>query len=318
MAGVAAQNSLLSEAADWLIRLRYETPTAKEQARFEQWRSQSPAHEAAWHKAEAMLGVFAQVPAEVCQQTLTAVQRPDRRKSLAWLGSLLVAAPAGWLVWRELSWRDWMADQATAVGQSRSLLLPDGSTLTLNTASAVAIRFNAQERRVRLLGGEILVTTHADPSPRYRPFVVETRQGTVQALGTRFSVRRVDADTSRVAVFSHTVAITNQQGATQLLQEGHTSDFSSSGIGPQSDVQASAALWEQGMLLAKDMPLADVVAEIARYRTGRLHCDPAVAQLRLSGALSLKDTDASLALLAQSLPVRIEREAHGVVRVVGR
>lgn len=72
------------------------------------------------------------------------------------------------------------------------------------------------------------------------------------------------------------------------------------------------------MLLAKNMPLADVVAEIGRYRTGRLHCDPAVAQLRLSGALSLKDTDASLALLAQSLPVRIERLGNGQVRVVGR
>lgn len=72
------------------------------------------------------------------------------------------------------------------------------------------------------------------------------------------------------------------------------------------------------MLLAKNMPLADVVAEIARYRTGRLHCDPAVAQLRLSGTLSLKDTDASLALLAQSLPVQIEWLGHGVVRVVGR
>lgn len=317
MAGVAAQNTLLSEAADWLIVLHYEAPTAKEQASFEQWRSQSPAHEAAWHKAEAMLGVFAQVPPG-CQQTLSAVQRPDRRKSLAWLGGLLVAAPAGWLAWQELSWRDWMADQATAVGQSRSMLLPDGSSLTLNTASAVVIHFNSQERRVRLLGGEILVTTHADPSPSYRPFVVETRQGTVQALGTRFSVRRVDADTSRVAVFSHAVAITNQQGATQVLQEGHTADFSSSHIGPQADVQASAALWEQGMLLAKNMPLGDVVAEIARYRTERLHCDPAVAQLRLSGALSLKDTDASLALLAQSLPVRMVRLGDGEVRVVGR
>lgn len=87
MAGVAAQNTLLSEAADWLIVLRYEAPSAKEQASFEQWRSQSPAHEAAWHKAESMLGVFAQVPPEICQQTLRSVQRPDRRKSLAMLGA---------------------------------------------------------------------------------------------------------------------------------------------------------------------------------------------------------------------------------------
>lgn len=314
-AGAAPDQILLAEAADWLITLHYEKPTAEDQAAFDRWRQQSAAHGAAWVRAEATLGAFAQVPAEVCKQTLSSAPRRGRRRSLAMLASLLVAAPAGWLAWRELSWQQWMADEVTAAGEQRSIVLPDGTRLTLNTASAVAIRFTGAERRVRLLEGEILLTTHADPSPTYRPFLVQTRQGTVQALGTQFSVRRIDDDTTRVAVFEHAVAIRTVEGATRRLEAGSTADFSATDISPSSAVERSAALWERGMLLARNMRLADVLAEMARYRSGALLCDPAVAELRVSGALSLKDTDASLELLTQSLPLRIAPLARGGISV---
>ena len=320
MAGAATEQALLGEAADWLITLHYgdDKPSAEDLAAFGRWRQQSAAHGAAWVRAESMLGTFAQVPPDVCKQTLAAARRPDRRRSLAALGSLLFAAPASWLAWRELSWREWAADEITATGEQRSLVLPDGSRLTLNTASAIAIRFTGAERRVRLLAGEILVTTQPDPSPSYRPFLVQTRAGTVQALGTRFSVRRLDETTTRVAVFEHAVRIQTAQGASRLLRAGDGADFGAADIGATAEVQASAALWERGMLLARNMRLADVVAELARYRNGTLQCAPAVAELRVSGAVSLKDVDAGLELLAQSLPVRIAHQAKGAATVVPR
>lgn len=314
MAALAPDQILLGEAADWLIALHYEEPSAGDRAAFDRWRQQSAAHGAAWLRAESMLGAFAQVPADVCRKALASPPRPARRRSLALLGSLLVAAPASWLAWRELHWREWMADHVTATGEQRSITLPDGSRLTLNTGSAVAIRFTGEERRVRLLAGEILVTTQTDP----RPLLVQTRQGTVQALGTRFSVRRVDEGTTRVAVFEHAVAIRTSQGTTRRLGKGHAADFGAAEIGAFAAVDPGAALWERGTLLARNMRLADVLAEMARFRRGALHCDPAVAQLRVSGALSLKDTDASLQLLAQSLPVRIARQAGGAVSVAPR
>jgi transmembrane sensor len=72
------------------------------------------------------------------------------------------------------------------------------------------------------------------------------------------------------------------------------------------------------MLLARNMRLADVVAEMSRYRSGVLRCDPAVAELRVSGAVSLADTDAGLALLARSLPLRIEQASRYWVTVAPR
>ena len=79
------------------------------------------------------------------------------------------------------------------------------------------------------------------------------------------------------------------------------------GVAPAVPTDDSAAIWEQGMLLAQDMPLAQVLAEMARYRRGVLRCDPRVSGIRVSGAISLADTDAGLALLARTLPVRLVR-----------
>ncbi|MDH6590321.1 transmembrane sensor [Variovorax sp. TBS-050B] len=309
---------LLSEAADWLLTLRYGDEAQKAQAGFDRWRRQSPAHGAAWARAEALLGVFAQVPAGIGRDALQAMQRPSRRRGMGMLGALLVAAPAGWLAWRHMPWREWTADVATATGERRSMVLADGSQLVLNTASAVDIVFTAAERRIRLQAGEILVTTHADPSPTYRPFVVQTAQGTVRALGTRFGVRRLDDHTTRVAVLEHAVDIRPANGASRVLRAGTQADFEAGGIGPAAAVESSATLWEQGMLLARNMRLADVVAEMGRYRSGVLRCHPAVADLRVSGAVSLADTDAGLALLARSLPLRIEQATRYWVTVAPR
>jgi transmembrane sensor len=61
------------------------------------------------------------------------------------------------------------------------------------------------------------------------------------------------------------------------------------------------------MLVVRDQRLADVVAELARHRPGFLRCAPEVADLRVSGALSLRDTDAALQALSERLPITVQR-----------
>ena len=314
----ALDPALLSEAADWMMTLRYGDNPQKARADLDRWRQQSAAHAEAWARAEALLGVFAQVPTSIGKDALQALRPPTRRHGLGMLGALLIAAPAGWLAWRHMPWREWTADVATATGERKSMTLADGSRLVLNTASAVDIVFTAAERRIRLQAGEILVTTHADPSPTYRPFMVQTPQGTVRALGTRFSVRNLDAQTTRVAVFEHAVEIRAMDGGLHLLRAGQQADFEAATVRPDVAVVTSAELVEHAMLLARTLRLADVVAEMSRYRSGVLRCDPAVAELRVSGAVSLADTDAGLALLARSLPLRIEQATRYWVTVAPR
>lgn len=304
----AIDGGLLKEAADWAIVLRYDEVSERERQAFDRWRQQSPAHEAAWAKAQAVFNAFEQIPADIGKGALRSLERScDRRRSLHMLGASLVAVPAGLLVCRHIPWWRWTADAATAVGERKTVVLPDGTRLVLDTNSAVDIAFSDAARRVRLVTGQVLITTHVDTASVARPFLVDTPSGVVRALGTRFSVRELDANTFRVAVFESAVEIRALGGAAHVLRAGEQADFDAGVVSEPEFVENTAALWERGMLLAQDMRLADVIAELARHRPGVLHCDPAVADLRLSGAISLADTEAGLAALANSLPLRITR-----------
>jgi transmembrane sensor len=299
--------TLLKEAADWAMIFHYGIPTESERQAFDRWRRQSPAHDAAWARAQVIFHTFNQIPEEIGKDALKRLEHGhNRRRSLRLLGVMLLAVPAGWLTWRHMPWQEWTADVATATGERKMLELPDGSQLVLNTASAVNIAFSAMERRIHLVTGEILITTHVDPLPTSRPFLVDTPHGVVHALGTYFSVRHLNQDICRVAVFQDEVEVRPWGGSNRILCAGEQADFSTTGVNQPMPVENSVTLWKQGMLLARDMRLGDVVAEMARYRSGVLRCDPAVAELRVSGAISLADTDAGLALLASELPLRIE------------
>ena len=74
-----------------------------------------------------------------------------------------------------------------------------------------------------------------------------------------------------------------------------------------SSTDAAASAWTQGLLIAERMPLGELLAELDRYRTGFLRCDPAIAALQVSGAFSIDQPDASLSLLTKVLPVRVHK-----------
>jgi transmembrane sensor len=61
------------------------------------------------------------------------------------------------------------------------------------------------------------------------------------------------------------------------------------------------------MLVAAHMRLADFLAELSRYRRGRLNCDPKVADLLISGSYPLNDSERILDMLEVSLPVKVQR-----------
>jgi transmembrane sensor len=311
----AIDPALLHEAADWAMRLHYDAPSEADRRAFEHWRGQSPAHYAAWARAQSVFHTFGQVPPDIGRETLRRMEHDrGRRRSLRLLAALPAAA-LGALAGYHAPWRQWTADVATATGERKTLSLPDGSRLVLNTASAVDIVFDANARRLRLVAGEILVTTQADSLRR--PFLVDTAQGLVRALGTRFAVRQLENGLFRVVVFEHAVEVVPLAGAARTLRAGEQAEFGAAGVQPPAPIGDAAALWEKGMLLAKDMRLAEVIAELARHRPGVLRCDPAVAGLRVSGAISLADTDAALAMLAASLPLFIEYRTRYWVVVRG-
>lgn len=292
--------AILRQAADWLMRLQAGDAGPSDWEAVERWCAANPAHDAAWQSAEALVNNLRQLPSGPLRNTLERPAQTRRRQllRLAWMPLL----PAGWLAWRHLSVEGERWQSAT--GEQRALTLADGTRVLLNTATEILVRFDAETRLLRLLSGEIMVTSA--PDALGRPLVVATADGTARPIGTRFSVRRLEGETgSHVAVFEGTVEV-EAGGARRRVERGQRLVFGPTGPeAPQAAEGSVDDAWTNGMIVARGMPLAELVAELDRYRPGLLRCHPQVAGLRVSGTFPALEPERSLDLLTASFPLRI-------------
>ena len=303
----------MEQAAEWYALLKSEEVTERDQKRWRTWLDYDPEHRQAWSYVESVSSRFAPIHA-TADPRLTAdglwqanARTIQRRRVLTSFVGLAGAGLLGWGAWQHTSLpllaRTWRADYHTATGETRELLLPDDTRVWLNTATAVNQRYDDHERRLQLVAGEVLIDTANDSS---RPFRVDTPQGRLQALGTRFTVR-LDGEQTLLAVYKGAVEAKTPQGVHALLQAGQQILFTKTTLGDLQPADAAREAWRRGVLLAQDIPLHEVVAELRRYRNGHLGLAPEVAELRVFGNFPLADTNETLDLLATVLPIRINR-----------
>ena len=297
------------QAVDWLLALS-EPDTHGEsadgvRAKWLAWLAASPLHRRAWQRIAEVDGQLHAVPATVALQTLAA-PASTRRRAVR-LALLLTTGTSALLAARETgTWQQWTADLSTATGEQRDAVLPDGTRVRLNSATALDLRYSLTERLIVLRAGEILLTSAPDPA---RPLIVQTAEGWARAIGTRFTVRQQSAQTT-VAVLEGAVQLRTRGGASLRLNAGQQTSFTAAAVQGAQPVTDGATAWSLGMLVADNMPLADFLAELARHRPGVLRCAPDAAGLHVSGSYPLADTDRVLAALTRSLPVQIRQRTR--------
>lgn len=301
------QAQLVDEAVRWLVLMHSGHFNDLDAQRCAQWRSQSAEHQRVWESVEKLTQQLGSVPSELGMPVLNRPRAQKHRRAMLKLAATAVVGPwALWTGYRAVPWQALGAEYKTGVGERRDLTLADGSQLSINTSSAIDVAFDSAQRVILQRSGEILVQTATDGKPGGRPFIVKTEQGSMQALGTRFIVRAEDQRT-RLAVMEGAVRIrpTHTQ-ATHIVKAGEQLEFGDRAFGRTMPVPPGADQWTRGVLYAQEMRLADFVAELARYRTGILHCEQSAANMLVSGAFQLKDTDRILEALEKTLPVRID------------
>ena len=304
---------VLEEAAEWLMRLSENDLSDSERAEWEHWKVSSPERDRAWARAQLLQSKLGGLPPSLAMSALDRPSNPERRAALGKLALLLAVMPVGWGSWKLAQSQQWTADYRTAVGERREWTLADGSRITLNTNTAVDVLFDSQQRLIRLREGEILVQTATDNSPLARPFLVSTAQGHMQALGTRFIVRQLSPFT-HLAVLEGAVKVVlaeNRQAESLIVNAGQRMAFTAQAFGAANPTDRNASAWTQGMLMADKMRLADFVAEVTRYRHGFVRFDPAIADLRISGAFPISDSQRTLNMLVQTYPVRANGHLNG-------
>lgn len=306
------------EAMEWLVELQSDEVSDDTRRRWGLWLEARVEHRRAWQRIEALNGRLRAVPPALARTVLDAPTSPGRRRALKTLGVVGVLGGSMWALERQVPWQAWAADERTAVGERRAVRLPDGTQVTLNTDSAIDIRFDAGRRAVRLLRGEIMIATGHPPGDM-RPFEVDTPNGRLRPLGTRFSVRNLDGAT-RLAVQEGRVQVWAREAPAdpRLVLAGQGTRFTGSAIGTIVPADEDETAWIDSMLVVRDMRLEDFVAEVGRYRPGRVACDSRVAALRVSGTYPLADTDRIFAILEKSLPVAVTYRTRYWVSVAPR
>lgn len=304
----AEPHAVLRQAAAWYATLQAGDATDAQRADWRRWLDADPAHTAAWRKIEAVSSRFGTLPA---QPALEVLKTPSARRSAAKkvLGLAAIAACGGIASRRES--RDILAalraDERTAVGEIRKLALDDGSDLWMNTDSALDIDPSPALQRLVLYRGEIMLHGTRRIAPVARSLVVDVPDGRLSASGAHFSVQR-EEKASSVTVFEGAVRLDlTAIGTTQLVHSGTRMRFGPHGIGAVEPADVFGAAWIRKRLSVDRMRLDDFVAILARYRHGRLGCDPAVADLLLTGSYPLDDVERILAALEQTLPLRVRR-----------
>ncbi len=289
------------EAADWIMRLDQAEPAERErvQAEYDAWQAVDPRRRR----------VLAQM-----HRMWDAVEPADKRRKAGLLGLVVLL---GGLMAAQMPWAVWTADYRTVAGEIRDIELPDGSSIVLNTASAIDFEQNTNRRVVHLHRGEMLVTVGADR----RPFAVETEHGEAVAAGTRYAVRRTPDD-SIVTVHESSVRLVpgSAVAAEATLTAGQRARLTKDGVMPLKPAGRRLPDWTDRQLVFNDMPLVDVIDRLERYRSGWILLDDALAErdLRFTGVLPATDSDAALELVAESLSIDVDKSTPYLVRVRGR
>ncbi|ALN93762.1 FecR family protein [Lysobacter gummosus] len=305
-------------AEGWLARLLSPESDTDDFAAFEEWIAVSPQNALAYAEAERVHGmarasqaVRAQVPTDLSQIALSS-KRPSARRArpavFAWAAVLVLALVSGWGVWVALRPSS-PVQYATAVGERLKVDLPDGSTLVLDTDTALQLSYRRSRRGIELLRGRLQANVAHDKD---RPFIVSSGDGSVRAVGTVFQVENRGGDTVVRLLEGRVVVATRQAGQALELHPMQQVVYGENGwFGTPEGVDRIAAEgWTQGRLIFKERRLAELLVEFNRYSRDHLVLSKAeLGDIRVSGAFAADDRSGLIMALQRGWGLQAKRTA---------
>lgn len=330
---------ILEVAHQWILTMEGPNATQKDQVDLERWLNASPRHRDLYDQAITFRAAVGEMrPADFDDDVLApslneritdffdgsvrAFRAPKFRLA-AW-GALATAFAIGVLApptmqraARQAELTPFVAEYATELGKTTTVLLRDGTEVSLGPSSKISTRFTAHARQIELHSGSGFFVVADDA---YRPFSVRAGDLTTTAIGTEFDVRK-GVDSFRVAVAEGKVevsfprAVDGEASAAlsrKTLGAGQQVVASGeAGLRPITSVNpAHVGAWRQGKLVYSGETLADVLYDANRYSTVPIRIAPGsegIRERRTRGVFLGSDVDRLLASIALIHDLEIDR-----------
>lgn len=219
----------------------------------------------------------------------------------------------------------------TNIGEFKTVTLPDGSTVTLNTNSRINIEFDQRERKVILTKGE----AHFDVvTNKTRPFLVLAGDKVVTAIGTAFNVRTqgkdIEVTVTEGIVEIASIASPSAVNKQSLNKSSHIKQTESTRVsagqvaivaGKTGSLQAidpasveKKLAWRNGMIVFEGERLEEVVEEIGRYTTATfIITDEEARDIRVGGYFEVGDIEKMLDVLKHGFNISARTGASGTI-----
>ena len=313
----------VQQALVYLAALHSGDPERERQVALEaaQWRQRSASHEQAWQDAGMRWQMVHGLSSALREQLSPHDKAPiamSRRALLRRSGAALaVAGVAGWL---GLLWHRQVFDRHFLTAHAQTpypVTLADGTRLILAAESNLQVAYGPTQRGVFLVHGNIYFDVAHE---RLRRFVIRTRLGEIEVLGTAFSVADRGAGI-RVEVSRGRVKVRAARGPERLLGPGQAMTIDRAGQPGELETAAVAAStmaqWQRGWWTFTNQPLPDVIAELNAYLDDDVSCAASLSGLRFTGSFPVDTPGQVLDTITRVLPVRLT-QSGGPRRLVAR
>ena len=312
--------TLRAEAAAWFVRVQSDAAKEDDWLALESWLAGSPARRAAMDAVEGLWSELDENAPALSPRLKDAAQsvviefgarrRAARRVNPWWpwaaAASLIVALSGAWFL-RPVD----VPPQAfaTAKGESRAIVLADGSRVLLNSASRIVVQVDRRRRSVTLDGGEAIFDVAKDQA---HPFTILVGDQRVTVVGTQFDILRYDGD----------IAVTVSRGVVEVqpapggVVAPRTRLVAGEQLRRREGALTSAVVkvpvgevfsWRNGYVVYRSQTLAEVTSDLNRYFPIPVRVEGPAARLTFSGALMIDNEDAMLDRLQSFLPIKVLR-----------
>ncbi|SPU49985.1 DUF4880 domain-containing protein [Bordetella trematum] len=300
-----SETELRREAISWWVCMQSGAATEQQRAELEAWLRADAGHRQAWERVRAVERGIRQVPPALAHAAFAPVRRRTVLRGLVGLG---FGALAGWGVYRHAPWQHLVADFGSPVGQTRHVALGAGASLILASDTALRVRPQGGGHAVHLLRGEVLADV------RSAPLWLDTGFGLLHTEQARFCAARGERG-CRVELLEGGLAVDHGEQQQRLSAPQGVRLGRAGGLRLQA-VDADAAAWVDGLVVAQEWSLDRLVYRLSRARHGVILVDDRIAGLRVSGVFPLYDAERALAAAARSLPIQVERRSRFWLSVV--